>query len=47
MVSLLIRVGTLHLTEISTLSVLIVALIVGAVFAAFFGAALASRLSEE
>lgn len=45
--SLLIRANTLPLNEISVLTIPIAALIVGAVFAAFFGASLGSHLSER
>ena len=45
--SLLIRANTLPLDAMSALSVPILTMIIGAVFAAFFGASLASRLSEQ
>jgi uncharacterized membrane protein YfcA len=45
--SLIIRANTLPLDAVSSLLVPIAALIAGAVFAAFFGAALGSHLSER
>lgn len=45
--ALVIRANTLPLDAISALTTVILSLIAGAVFAAFFGAAYASRISEQ